>query len=186
MTFLIFGLAVFIGIHMVPSIPGMKSAFVEKIGDSGYQGAYSLVALSGLGLIIYGMMQAPFISLWVPPEWGRPVCFALMGGAVLLYTAAFLPSSIKHFTRHPMLWGTTLWAAAHLLANGDQASLLLFGGLGLFGVSKVFLIDARQPTARGERQPLGKNLILGGVAAALYALLTYFHQYLSGVAILMG
>ena len=185
MTLLILGLVIFAGIHMVPSIPTMRGTFVEKMGNSGYQGAYSLVALSGLGLIIYGMMQAPFISLWAPPEWGRPVCLVLMGGAVLLYTAAFLPSSIKHFTGHPMLWGTTLWAAAHLLANGDQASLLLFGGLGLFAVSKVFLIDARQTTTRGERQPLGKNLILCVVAAALFALLVYFHPYVSGVAIIL-
>ncbi len=52
----------------------------------------------------------------------------------MLLVAAFLPNSLKRFTRHPMLSGVTVWAAAHLLANGDLASLILFGSFGAFAL----------------------------------------------------
>ncbi|MDP6377863.1 MAG: NnrU family protein [Pseudomonadales bacterium] len=184
MTFLVLGLVLFIGVHMVPSMGGLKGSLTGKLGATGYQGVYSLLSLAGLGLIIFGMMQAPFENLWVPPAVGGLLCFGLMAVAVVLYVGAFMPSSIKHFTRHPMLWGTFAWACAHLLANGDLASLLLFAGFGAFAIAKVFLIGAGQTPELGPRQPITKDIILLVVAGAVYGLLTYFHQYLSGEAIL--
>jgi uncharacterized membrane protein len=184
MTYLILGLVLFIGIHMVPSMGTLKNSLSGKLGASAYQGVYSLIALAGLGLIIFGMRAAPFESVWGPPPWGRLLALGIMAAAVLLYLAAFVPSSVKAITRHPMLWGTFLWALAHLLANGDLASLLLFAGLGAFAILKVFLIGDRQAPELGQRQPLGKDLTLLVVTAGVYGLLMYFHEYLSGVPIL--
>ncbi|MBN33412.1 MAG: hypothetical protein CMM46_01300 [Rhodospirillaceae bacterium] len=36
---------------------------------------------------------------------------------------------IFSITRHPLLWGIALWALAHLIANGDVASLLFFASI---------------------------------------------------------
>ena len=43
--------------------------------------------------------------------------------------AAYLPGRIKATLKHPMLAGVKIWALAHLLANGDLGSILLFGSI---------------------------------------------------------
>jgi uncharacterized membrane protein len=184
MTILILGLILFISVHMIPSATTLKGRLVGRLGGNGYQGVYSIAALAGLGLIIYGMMQASVVPLWSPPSWGRTVAVGLMPIAFILYVAAFVPSSVKSFTRHPMVWGTVLWALLHLLANGDLASLLLFGGLGAFAVSKVLLIGARQMPELGTRQPMVKDAITITVGFAAFAALLYFHRYVSGIDLL--
>ncbi len=184
MTLLVLGLVLFIGIHMVSSVVPLKESLVGKLGPKGYQGIYSLFALAGLGLIIYGMMEAPIVHLWAAPGWGRTVAVWLMPVALVLYAAAFLPSSVKSFTRHPLLWGTFLWAFVHLLANGDLASVLLFGGLGAFAFSKVFLIGDRQTPELGGRKPIVQDGVMIVVGLAIYGLLLYFHRFVSGVNLL--
>ena len=46
-----------------------------------------------------------------------------------MIVAAYIPGNIKRMLKHPMLVGVKLWALAHLLANGDLASIILFGAI---------------------------------------------------------
>ena len=77
----------------------------------------------------------------------------------VLLVAAYTPTHIRRTVRHPMMLAVLIWALLHLLVNGDLASLLLFGGLGAFAVSKVLLIGARQMPELGTRQPMVKDAI---------------------------
>ena len=54
-------------------------------------------------------------------------------------------------TRHPFLWGVALWAAGHLMVNGDLASLILFGSLLVLAVFGTGSIDAKRRRALGEK-----------------------------------
>jgi len=47
--------------------------------------------------------------------------------------------------RHPMLTGFSIWAIAHLLVNGDLASIILFGGLLIWAILAARIVNAAEP-----------------------------------------
>jgi uncharacterized membrane protein len=48
------------------------------------------------------------------------------------------------------MWGFALWGIAHLLANGDAANVLLFGGLITLALLGARHIDAKKRRSMGE------------------------------------
>ena len=56
---------------------------------------------------------------------------------------------IMRITRHPFLNGVALWALAHLFANGDTASLILFGGLLILSTGGMWHIDKKKEAQHG-------------------------------------
>ena len=53
--------------------------------------------------------------------------------------------------RHPQLTAVKIWAVAHLLVNGDLASLVLFGGLLAWAVVEVIVINRSEVWVRPAR-----------------------------------
>ncbi len=104
--------------------------------------------------------------------------------AFILLTAAFLPSNIKRFTRHPMLWGFTLWAAAHLIANGDLASFMLFGTFGAYSVFGMISQNARGAEKSTKKVSLAKDMVVVGIGIALYVGFVLSHRWLFGVGVM--
>ena len=70
MTLLLIGLVIFLGIHLLPTITGVRQVLINRLGLYPYKGLFGLVALSGMILIVIGNEQAPSIALWQPPAWG--------------------------------------------------------------------------------------------------------------------
>ena len=106
-----------------------RDGVVERIGKGPWQGLYSLVALAGFVLIIYGYglaRQEP-VFLYVPPMWLRTIALVLMIPVFVLFLAPYFPGRIKTTVRHPMLVATKIWALSHLFANGTLADVVLFG-----------------------------------------------------------
>lgn len=64
---------------------------------------------------------------------------------------ALEPRGIVRITRHPALWGFALWAASHLVANGDAATALVAGGVLALSLGGMLHIDARRAHASPER-----------------------------------
>jgi uncharacterized membrane protein len=130
MSLLIFGLVIFFGVHSVSIVSrAWRDRVVSRIGRNAWQGLYSVVALVGLILMIYGYgmaRQEPTI-LYAPPLWLRHVSLVLMVPVLPLLIAAYLPGRIKAAARHPMLLAVKIWALAHLLSNGALGDVLLFG-----------------------------------------------------------
>lgn len=148
MTTLGLGLVLFLGIHSV-AVVGLRDRAAAAVGLLPWKGLYSLVAGAGLVLIVigYGLArQAPSV-LFVPPIWSRHLALVLMLPVFPLLLAAYLPGRIRTATRHPMLAATTLWAAAHLIANGMLADLLLFGSVGAWSVIDRVSLDRRPERA---------------------------------------
>lgn len=191
MMLLIVGLIIFLGIHLLPTSPDVRDSFRERLGEGPYKAAFSIISLIGFAIIVLGyhkMQLHPGKNpvLWDPPTWTRHIALLLMLPAMIFLVAAQVPSRIRTAVKHPMLAAIKLWALAHLLANGDVASLLLFGTFLAYAV-----YDRISVKKRGDKGPLGdkqpsspmNDVIVVGVGVALYAaLLLGGHQWLIGVA----
>jgi len=127
---LIAGIVVFLGIHSVRMVaPGYRDRMIARYGENAWKGIYSLVSLAGFVLLVWGYAQArpDAAFLYEPPVWIRHIVMLFMLVAMILLVAAYLPAGhIKKRVKHPMITAVKVWAFAHLLANGDAASLILF------------------------------------------------------------
>lgn len=180
MTLLVIGLIVFIGIHSLPMFPALRQALLNRLELKGYKLLFSAIAALGLVLIIIGKAKADFVHVYVPPSWGRHPAMLLMLFAFILLPAAHMPGNIKRFTRHPMLWGVVLWSVAHLLTNGDQASLILFGSLGLYSLVDMVSANRRGAQLQTERLPLRKDAMVVVAGLVTYFIFLVLHPYLFG------
>jgi uncharacterized membrane protein len=214
---LIAACAFFLLIHFGVSGTRLRDALTAKLGEGAYRGLFSLASLAGLGWMIYAYRRAP-----LEPTWGlllgfRPAAYVLVFIAFLFAVIGILTPSptrvgmesrldpqaargMVRITRHPFLWGAGLWAATHLIVNGDEASLILFATLLLLAIGGPASIDAKRRRKFPERWPnfaratssvpfaaiarggnrLGPALAEIGVgrllaALALYALAFYLH-----------
>jgi uncharacterized membrane protein len=186
MGFLILGLVILIGMHLVPAAPALHRRVAEHLGEGAYQVMFALISLAGFGLIIIGMGKVPFISLWEPPRWGYGLAPLLMLPACILLVGAYLPGNVHRITPHPMLWGVVLWAVGHLLANGDAASLLLFGALGLYSLFAMWSANRRGAVRASVKLSLNRDLVVIAVGVGLYITITILHPVLFGVAAVRG
>lgn len=183
MVWLIAGLVLFFGVHAFSGLRGARTRLIHAMGEKRYKAAYSLVSLAGFGLILVGMGKAPRMELWTAPEWGRYAALWFMPFAFVSLTASFIPGNLRRVTAHPMLWGVTMWALLHLLANGDLASLLLFGGFGLYSVHAMSSQNARGVQAAARKWSIVNDVITVAVGLLLYWLALRYHGSLSGVAV---
>lgn len=170
-------LAAFVLIHVGVAATGLRAALVGRIGEGPYRGLFSLVSLGLLVWLIvaFGRMRAdPFDPLnetmWLPPDWARwPAYVLILLGLTLAVAGILTPGptlagyekkalaqaeparGVLRITRHPFLWGLALWAAGHLLVNGERFALMLFGALGL-----MVVLGARSIDRKGRaRDPVG-------------------------------
>lgn len=189
MTLLIIGILVLIGIHLVPVSPALRDGLIERLGLAGYRAAFSVVSTLGLILLIYGFAHAPYVGVWTPPSWTRHIAMLLMLPVFPLLLAAYLPGEIKAKLLHPMLIAIKLWALAHLLANGDLASMILFGSFLAYAGYDRFALKHRPggeaafvPDPATARR---NDIIAVAGGFALYVVfLVWLHPLLIGVPVL--
>jgi uncharacterized membrane protein len=181
MLWLVIGLVVFLGAHVFSSLRVQRERLIAKIGAGPYKGLYSLLSLAGFVLIAIGMGRAEPVALWTAPEWGRIAAFWITPFAFVSLVSGYVPGNFKRVTAHPMLWGVALWALAHLLANGDLAGLLLFGGFGLYALYAMWSQTQRGATPSQTRRSPLNDLLAIAIGLALWAAAVYFHASLSGV-----
>ena len=195
MALLILGLLIFIGTHAFTMARGPRARLVERLGEGPYKGLYSLVALAGIILISVGYSRYRaygWIDIWSPPVWTRHLALLPVWAAFVMVVAAYFPGRIKTALKHPMLAGVKLWAFAHLLANGDLGSILLFGSILAWAVVARISVKRRsvvQDHAGPVAPPAGlRNDILAvaiGTAAYL-GFAIWGHPWLIGVAVWPG
>lgn len=188
MTYLILGVALFAGVHLVPSLAGgIKSAIWERLGEGGYKGIFSLLLVGAFALMIYGWRNTIPQGIYAPPEALRLPALALMCLAFLVMGASTRNSRIRLFIRHPQLTGVALWGVAHLLLNGDSRSLVLFGGLALWAAIEIVTISRREGVWIKEAAPgWGAEVVTLLIAVVTIAVLVFAHPWLSGVSALPG
>jgi len=185
---LVVGLVVFFASHFFVAAREKRAALIERLGQGGYRAVFSVVSLVGLALIVWGFAQyraEGMIPVWSPPVWMRHVTVGLMLISVVVVTAAFIPSHIKTWTKHPMLAAIKIWAFAHLLVNGDLGSILLFGSFLAWAVY-ARIAAKRRGDLGPQTAPAGwtNDILVVVIGVVLYLLLGfYFHPYVIGVKV---
>lgn len=184
MNFLIAGVSLWIVAHLIPTLgAGFRQALIDKLGDGPYRGLFALIVLSSLGLIVYGWRMTPEEYLYVLPAWTRLAGFVLMMIAIFLIGASHGKTIVKRFIRHPMLMGVFVWSLSHLLTNGTSRALILFGGLGLWALIEMPLINAREGARELPQAPgLRSEIIVLAISAVVFIGLLFLHPYFAGVS----
>ncbi|MEO1688514.1 MAG: NnrU family protein [Pseudomonadota bacterium] len=180
MTLLILGLILWWATHLFPLMAaGRRDAFAAQIGEGPYKGAYSLLSVGAMILTIIGYQNAAFVNVWQPPAWGVHLNNLMMLIAVGLFAASHSKGNAKRVVRHPMLLSVIVWAAAHLLVNGDQASLVLFGGYGAWAAAAIFAANARDGAwIKPAPAPRKKDWLLVAITLAAFLVFTAIHAWL--------
>lgn len=183
MSLLIAGIVAWSAMHLFPAVlPGARQKAIDRLGRGPWRGLFSLVILGSVVLIVLGWRSSMPGFVYSAPLAGSPVPAVLVLIAFVLFVAARVPSNMKRVLRHPQLTGLMLWAAAHLLANGDTRSIVLFGGLGAWALAEVILINRRDGAwERPGSKPFLSDVIVLTAAALAFALVLYFHERLFGV-----
>jgi uncharacterized membrane protein len=192
MLLLILGLVAFLGIHSIRIVaPEWRNAQLASMGEGRWKGLYSLASLIGFVLLIwgYGLARPEAAIIYEPPVWMRHVTLTLMLFSMIFLGISQVPAGrIKAAVRHPMLLAVKIWAFAHLLANGDAASLLLF--LAVLAWAVIDRISVKRREASGEfpaviqAGPVTNDMIGVGLGIALYVLFVWkLHEWLIGVSV---
>jgi uncharacterized membrane protein len=189
LSVMIAGLVLFLGIHLVTTRRGLRARLVASLGEGGYKIGFSLVSAIGLALIVWGFATyraTGWIDVWSPPRMMKHITEALMLPAVILVVASYIRGRIYATLKHPMLAGVKLWAFAHLLANGDLGSIILFGSVLAWAVidriSLKHRADAGAPPIPVDGVRNDAIAVVVGVVAYL-ALGALFHPYVIGVPV---
>lgn len=181
MEILIAGLVLFLGIHLLPAVPGLRNALFKSLGEKKYKGLFSLLSAIGLVLIVVGYGRAPGEpKLFDPfPAAIRIAPLAMIVSFILL-AAANMRTHIRSAIRHPMLIGVGIWSAVHLLANGELKATVLFGAFLAYAV--VDLISAIARHATKAFTPVVRQDVIAVVSGVVLALIVMaFHRQLFGV-----
>ena len=183
MTLMILGLILWWISHLFAIwAPDLRARLTDRIGLGPSKGLMALLTLVSVGLMTWGYQQAPVTNLWFPPAFLVHVNNLLMLIAVFLFIAGRMPSPVRRRIRHPQLAATKTWAIAHLLVNGDLASVVLFGGLLAWAV--VALIGSnRRDGPRGELPEVDSRGLVVHIAVTVivFAVLVWIHGFLLDV-----
>lgn len=215
----------FIVAHLGVSSTSLRGALVRTIGDRAYLGVYSLLAAVTLVWLVVAYNHASHADfLWLPTQTARAIAFVVMPIAFTFLLGGFMArnptaigqesliktvgqgSGLLRITRHPFQWAVVLWSFAHIVANGDVASLLFFGSLGALSLAGSYLIDVKKARTIGadwatfasstsnvpfaaiiqsrNRLVLSELALPVVVGFATYALVIWGHAYVSGVALI--
>ncbi len=152
--------------HLLLSSMTVRRRFEKRLGAPAYQGIYSLLAIGALVWMVFSYRAAPYIELFRAPPWTRWIPISIMPLALLFFISsvstknpttvgqekevAVEPRGILRITRHPMLWSFAMWGMAHMTANGDIASLMLFSGIATLAILGMMHIDSRRRVTLGD------------------------------------
>ena len=179
MIWLILGLALWWGAHLFKRVaPGPRAAMSRRMGDAS-KGVFAVLLVTSVVLLVIGFRAAEFVPVWDPPPWTWHVNNLLMLVAVGLFGLGHSKSRLRGSLRHPQLTGFGLWCIAHLLVNGDVASLVLWGALLAWALVEMPLINAQEPSP----EPFTGGTVAGDVrlvviTVVLFAVIGVLHGWL--------
>ncbi|RLA50485.1 MAG: NnrU protein [Gammaproteobacteria bacterium] len=186
MALLVLGILLFAGIHFIPSLaPGLKASWLGRLGENGYKGTFALLALASFALIITGWRSAQPEFLYTPSPALRHPAMLLLVVAFLLMVVSSRNSRLSLLVRHPQLTGVTAWGIAHLLLNGDNRSLVLFGGMAVWALVEMITINRRDGAwIKGAAPSWGAEIVTLVIALVIVAVVVKIHPWLTGMPVI--
>ncbi len=185
MLLLLSGIVLFACVHFVPALAtSLRASTIQRLGEGPYKGIFSLLLLASFALIIVGWRTTLPTPLYLPPSTLHTVALALIAIAFLLLVVSARNSRLRLLIRHPQLTGVALWGIGHLLLNGDNRSVVLFGGMTVWALIEMVAISKRQGIwIKGGSPSLGAEVVTAIIVAATIGVIVYIHPWLSGVPV---
>ena len=183
MELLIAGILLWSVTHLFPQSQAEPETNLPALGENLYRGLFSLDIVLAVILIVWGWKTATATVAYHPPFFGSPL-IGLMLIAFIFYCLGRIwqPQTL---CSSPADGGVIVWAIAHLLANGDSRSLVLFGGLGIWAILEILLINRRDGEwQKPEPVPISADGITVVIGFLAFAAVFYFHGTLFGVALI--
>lgn len=180
MELLSLGLILFLGVHLVPTMPALKASLVRSFGANPYKGLFSIVSAVGLVLIVIGYARAPAgPRLFTPSSTAIMIAPLAMVISFILLAAANMKTHIRAWIKHPMLLGVGIWALVHFLANGHAKAVVLFGAFLAYVV--IDLISALRRKSGASFAPTTRHDVIAVASGTVLALVVMtFHRMLFG------
>ncbi|MBM9594815.1 NnrU family protein [Roseitranquillus sediminis] len=179
MIWLILGLALWWGAHLFKRVaPDARSAMAERMGDRA-KGIFAVLLVLSVVLMVIGYRSAEGAFFWGRSQALVGINNLLVLIGFYLFAAAGMKTRVTRLTRHPQLIGFSLWAVGHLLVNGDVPSLILFGGLLVWALVEMVLINRAEPAwTPPPPAPISKEIraVVGGIV--LYVVVALIHGWL--------
>lgn len=214
-----------IALHLGVAGTALRAAIVARLGERPFRGLFALVSVLLLVCLAVAYRHAPYLPLWSAAGWLRWLLVAAMLPACWLLVAALATRNptmiggegaaaapargVTRLTRHPMLWAFAIWAAVHVIGNGDVAAVVFFGAFLVTALAGMPSIDAKlaaRDPARWQPLAAATSIVPGGAILAgrnrlvmaevgwiaplgglvLWLLLLFGHRHLIGVAPVAG
>lgn len=211
---LVLAVVVFLASHSLTNRPAFRRRAEAALGGArGFTVAYSLLSLLLLGWMVAAYVAAPVVLLWGQQPWMRWVPPLVMPVACVLTVAGLTTANpfsigpggrgfdparpgILRLTRHPILWAAGLWAAAHMVPNGDVGALILFAPLLALALVGPTMLDRKRRRVLGyeewsrlaafARDPVAALREMGwtrlGGGLLLYGVLLNLHEPVIGAS----
>ena len=188
MTRLALGVLLWSVVHFIPALAaGFKKKMLKRFGEYPYKGAFTVVMIISLYLIISGWKSmtpdAPEVLniIFTPPVWGEYAAGLLVLIGFILFLAPYPPNNFKRMLRHPQLIGLVSWSVGHLLAVGTARAIVLFGGLAAWALIEVLLLNRRDGAwLKPAKVPFKKDLAMVLFSVLAYMAFLYTHHLLFG------
>ncbi len=174
MGLFIVGMVVFFGVHLFPILVNMRQNLIGVLGGTWYKTVFAILSVVGFLLMLYGWRSLPYVPVFQPPAISLPLSQLVMLPAFILLVAAYIPCRIRRWVGHPMIFAVLLWSLVHVLANGDQASLLLFGAFLLYSIANWISMVQRQSGEPAKTRP-HYDWIVVAVGISVYFGAYYLH-----------
>ncbi len=184
MLMLITGLALFIALHFIPVFtPAWRARMMERIGKMPYRLLFGIATLLSLWILTSGWKVTPpyFLYDLGPAVW--QLAHILVWVAFVLMVSAFLPTNIRRIVPNPRMSAIGLWAFAHLLANGEDRALILFGSILLWSLIAIWGAYKRDGGFTfDEKVSRWRDGVVVAVASTAYIMVLYIHEIFIGVS----
>ena len=179
---LVLGVLLWSSMHFIPAVAvDFKKNLITKLGEKPYKGIFALFMVLSLYLIISGWRGTLPESIYIPPTWGRHATSLLVLIGFILFSASHGKTNLKRFVRHPQLTGLACWGIGHLIANGETRSIVLFGGLAVWAIIEIFLLNRRDGSwVKPDPVPVKQDIKIAVIGFVVYAVIAASHQWLFG------
>ena len=176
MTLLVMGNILWVIAHSFKRVlPNLRNS----LGNAG-KGAVAVSLIFALVLIITGYRSAEYVVVWTPPNFLVHINNILMVTAIFVFALGHTKGRLRGRLRHPMLTSVKIWAVAHLLVNGDLASLILFGSMLAWAVLAVILINRSETRTAPKPVNAKRDIVLVFMVVFIFLLISALHWFFGG------
>ncbi len=177
---LVLGVFLWIDAHWVKRLlPNVRTAMDTRMGAGPARGLIAALIIASLVMMVVGYRGSETIPVYTPFSWAGHLNNLLMVFAVMCMGMGASKGRMRTWFRHPMLTGVVVWAIAHLLVNGDLASIILFGGMGFWAFTSRIIINRSEGVwKQPEAGPAAGDIRLLVITAVIFSVIAGIHIWL--------